>query len=101
MKIIHRDIKPENLLVTADGSAKLSDFGISVLMVQEDDEVFKRTAGSPAFLAPEVCSETAKVIGTALDVWGLGVSLYCMIFAKLPFTGDTESQLYDNIRDRE
>ena len=54
--IIHRDIKPENLLVTADGTAKISDFGVSIILEGLDDERLKRTVGSPAFLAPELCS---------------------------------------------
>jgi len=38
------------------------------------------------------------VFGPPLDIWGLGVTLYCVIFAKLPFNGETEMQVYDNIR---
>ncbi len=57
-QIIHRDIKPGNLLVTAEGSLKVADFGVSY-MYDGDDDTVKSTAGTAAFLAPEVCSGQA------------------------------------------
>ena len=54
-QIIHRDIKPGNLLVTGDGNLKVADFGVSYMYDGEDDTV-KSSAGTSAFLAPEVCS---------------------------------------------
>lgn len=101
LHIIHRDVKPENILITRDGTAKLSDFGVSILVDNIDDEALKKTVGSPAFFAPELCTENGKIVGTALDVWGLGVSLYCCLFARLPFSGETEMQMYDSIRNQE
>ncbi len=55
MQIIHRDIKPGNLLVTADGNLKVADFGVSY-MYDGDDDTVKSSAGTSAFLSPEVCS---------------------------------------------
>jgi len=100
MKIIHRDIKPENLLVTAAGNVKISDFGVSVWLDHPDAEIqLKKTVGSPVFLPPELCAaETPRIIGAAVDIWCLGVSLYFFIFGKCPFVGETEIQLYENIR---
>ncbi len=54
-KVVHRDIKPENLLIAADGTLKLSDFGVSYMFEGEDDAL-RKTTGTPAFLAPEICS---------------------------------------------
>jgi serine/threonine protein kinase len=74
-KVIHRDIKPGNLLVTKEGSLKVADFGVSY-MYDGDDDTVKSTAGTSAFLAPEVCSgqgASGKVgCGNArpcVDVW--------------------------------
>jgi len=97
--IIHRDIKPENLLLSGDGIVKISDFGVSLILESADDEPLKRTVGSPAFLAPELCaSETPRMNGPAIDVWSLGITLYIFVFGKPPFLGDTEMIMYENIR---
>ncbi len=126
--IIHRDIKPANLLVAKDGAVKISDFGVSYLgrptaeedpdnrlgekdVSQLDDErELARSVGTPAFWAPEVCFEDVEMfedgkspkITGALDLWALGITLYCMIYARLPFyispnRGLTESICYEEV----
>ncbi|KAL0487342.1 calmodulin dependent protein kinase kinase [Acrasis kona] len=98
-KIYHRDIKPENLLLSKDDVVKLSDFGVSHLSTTDDDTL-KVTAGTPAFLAPEACSE-APYSGRAADVWAVGVSLYMMCFAESPFSGDSYMEIYQSIINKE
>jgi SNF1-activating kinase 1 len=115
--IIHRDIKPANLLVTADGVVKISDFGVSYLgrptsgeeeltekdvSMMDDERELARSVGTPAFWAPEVCYTDEEAIGAifggvtpritgAIDLWALGITLYCMVYARLPFmAGDGE-----------
>jgi len=104
-RIIHRDIKPENLLVTVDGTVKISDFGVSHVFDNEHDESLKKTVGSPAFLPPELCScvaaETSKIVAPAIDIWALGVTLYCLIIGKCPFMADTEVRIYEQITTQE
>jgi len=99
-RVIHRDIKPENLLLFSDDVVKISDFGVSIRLDTEvDQKSLKKTVGSPIFLPPELCaSETPKISGPAVDIWALGVTLYFFVFGKFPFLGDTEMQMYDNIR---
>ncbi|OAP54339.1 calcium/calmodulin-dependent protein kinase kinase [Fonsecaea erecta] len=109
--IIHRDIKPANLLVTGTGTVKISDFGVSYLghpkdpedpdykltekdvSALDDEKELARSVGTPAFWAPELCyedpsvfeeEESPKITG-ALDLWALGITLYCMVYARLPF----------------
>ncbi|GAA5953246.1 hypothetical protein JCM21900_004462 [Sporobolomyces salmonicolor] len=185
--IIHRDIKPANLLWTEDHkTVKISDFGVShvsdaLLRASpddpaaahgDDDKALRKTAGSPAFFAPELChpaeytptpnahpsqshlagdvdtyfppvadassflppiastrsntvyspptspngiplsskiispplpaptpthSRTRPPIGKGIDVWALGVTLYCLLFGDTPFSARTEYELYNVI----
>ncbi|KAF2987562.1 hypothetical protein EK904_013235 [Melospiza melodia maxima] len=82
-KIIHRDIKPSNLLVGEDGHVKIADFGVSNEF-KGADALLTNTVGTPAFMAPETLSETRKIFsGKALDVWAMGITLYCFVFGQL------------------
>ncbi|KAJ3270444.1 hypothetical protein HDV01_007804 [Terramyces sp. JEL0728] len=143
--IVHRDIKPANLLWTADHKVKISDFGVSVfvgkikkgknnLPVANEFELGK-TAGSPAFFAPELCNidvedglkstsnssldsavveSTSEVKdklpkhlrmmlplnkaipppGAPIDIWAMGVTLYCLLFGRVPFAAQSEIELF-------
>ncbi|MBW0500209.1 hypothetical protein O181_039924 [Austropuccinia psidii MF-1] len=182
--IIHRDIKPANLLWTADReTVKISDFGVSHIsgvlkrsisttnlsanlshdqlrsVNSTDDKALRKTEGSPAFMAPELCcpvtltpaatppektsidyftqsSKLARnqsiksinqkgkyplkltpshrlislplspntfpkgqrpVVGKAIDIWALGVTLFCLLFGKTPFNAPNEYELFNVI----
>ncbi|KAI8805509.1 kinase-like domain-containing protein [Cladochytrium replicatum] len=117
--IVHRDIKPANLLWTVDARIKISDFGVSVFLGPETESGSKndielaKTAGSPAFFAPELCGvsmtrqkshtgqlllqHSALSIGKAIDIWAMGVTLYCMVFGQVPFIAETEFELFQVI----
>lgn len=97
--VVHGDIKPENMLLSGDGSLKISDFGQSQILSDGESKLTK-TLGTPAFLAPEICAGE-EYDGFAADIWALGVTLYFFIFGKLPFTGQTIIELYDNIAERD
>ncbi len=61
--------------------------------------VTKKTMGSPAFLAPELCDTKHRdVSGKAADIWSMGVSLYCLKYGKLPFQRDTVIDMLEAIR---
>ncbi|RMZ76548.1 hypothetical protein DV737_g4736, partial [Chaetothyriales sp. CBS 132003] len=121
--IIHRDIKPTNLLVTSSGRVKISDFGVSYLgrptsdedpenkltekdvSALDDERELARTVGTPAFWAPELCHEDPAIfadgkvpkITGAIDVWALGITLFCMIYARLPFYATKEVGLHEAV----
>jgi len=96
--IAHRDIKPDNLLRGKDGFIKFVDFGVSEMFEPGQDRS-KKSAGSPAFFSPEMCTAQHGEMSTkACDIWALGVTLHCLCFGKLPFVGHTILELYENIR---
>ncbi|XP_029072175.1 calcium/calmodulin-dependent protein kinase kinase 2 isoform X2 [Monodon monoceros] len=97
-KIIHRDIKPSNLLVGEDGHVKIADFGVSNEF-KGSDALLSNTVGTPAFMAPESLSETRKIFsGKALDVWAMGVTLYCFVFGQCPFMDERIMCLHSKIK---
>ena len=57
--------------------------------------------GTPSFLSPELCKIDGNPRGCPADVWALGVSLYYLIFADLPFKGNSLAELYDEICEKE
>uniref|UniRef100_A0A8C8VGW4 Calcium/calmodulin dependent protein kinase kinase 1 n=1 Tax=Pelusios castaneus TaxID=367368 RepID=A0A8C8VGW4_9SAUR len=99
-KIIHRDIKPSNLLLGDDGRVKIADFGVSN-QFEGNDAQLSSTAGTPAFMAPEAISDSGKSFsGKALDVWAMGITLYCFVYGKCPFIDEYILALHNNIKNK-
>jgi serine/threonine-protein kinase len=87
--LLHRDIKPANILVTKDDVVKLSDFGIARAVSTQTITVTQPglVMGSVFYLSPEQAQ--GHDLGETSDLYSLGVVLYQMLTAKLPYTGDS------------
>lgn len=87
--IIHRDLKAENIFITGKNVIKVGDFGFST-RIQNAKEVLLTFCGSPPYVAPEIF-QNENYVGPSVDLWSMGVLLYFIVTASLPFKGDTVS----------
>jgi serine/threonine-protein kinase len=86
--LVHRDVKPQNVLLGEDGRPRLTDFGIAQAMASSGLTRTGAVMGSVHYIAPELVRGRQAVPQS--DIYGLGVVLYEMATARLPFEGDTD-----------
>ncbi|WP_048789435.1 Stk1 family PASTA domain-containing Ser/Thr kinase [Streptococcus sp. 1171_SSPC] len=85
--IIHRDLKPQNVLLTSDGNAKVSDFGIAVAFAETSLTQTNSMLGSVHYLSPEQARGSKASIQS--DIYAMGIIFYEMLTGHIPYDGDS------------
>ena len=85
--VVHRDLKPQNILLTRTGQIKVTDFGIARSLATTSTTQTGPVWGTAQYIAPEQAA--GQTVSPATDVYSLGIILYEMVTARLPFEADT------------
>lgn len=91
--ILHRDVKPANVLLEADGTPRLTDFGLAADLEASSLTLSGEVFGSPRYMSPEQAFRCEAPLDARTDVYSLGVTLYEMLTLRLPYSGTTTSEL--------
>ncbi|XP_060174992.1 CBL-interacting serine/threonine-protein kinase 11-like [Lycium barbarum] len=95
--VYHRDLKPENLLIDENGDLKVSDFGLSALTEQvQQDGLLHTLCGTPSYVAPDILTKKGYD-GAKVDVWTCGIILFVLNAGYLPFHDSNLMGMYHKI----
>jgi serine/threonine-protein kinase len=99
--VIHRDLKPANILLTAEGVAKITDFGLAKRLEDASQTQTGAILGTPSYMAPEQAAGDTRQIGPATDVYALGAVLYGLLTGQPPFRAKTTMETLQAVQSQE
>jgi tetratricopeptide (TPR) repeat protein len=100
-QVLHRDLKPGNILVMADGTPKVTDFGLAKRLAADSPTQTGDVLGTPSYMAPEQLAGRAKQAGATADVYALGAIFYQLLTGRPPFRGETPLETLRQVQDEE
>jgi WD40 repeat protein len=100
-QVLHRDLKPGNVLLAADGTPKVTDFGLAKKLDAQGATITGVIMGTPSYMAPEQASGEVHALGPAADVYALGAVLYECLTGRPPFRAATTWDTLQQVLTRE